>query len=192
MRAKAKNGLDPLHAAAFNTCAEAAAAAIQALVDAGADLNASAADGRRPLHCTAGRLPTALLLVRLGASLSLRDNAGRTTMEAAADGNAAAEAALSQDVLDCPSSRSRQARGSGTARVAAGGGRAGGRAGGTVPRRSMCLGRALTRILRMPQVYSIRCRRWLGRQANRARLLWWVPRASPRNQQELGAACTPV
>ena len=96
MRAKGVNGQEPLHAAAANRNTEAAAAAVQALVDAGADLNASAANGRRPLHFTAGHLPTALLLVRLGASLSLRDDAGRTTLEAASGGRAAAEAALRQ------------------------------------------------------------------------------------------------
>ena len=96
VRAKNNIGLEPLHGAAANPCTEAAAAAVQALMDAGADLNASAADGPRPLHCTAGRLPTALLLVRLGTSLSLRDNVGRTTLEVASGGNAAAEAALHQ------------------------------------------------------------------------------------------------
>ena len=96
VRAKDSSGQEPLHLAAVNPCTDAAAAAVQALVDAGADLNASAADGRRPLHLTARRLPTALLLVRLGASLSLRDAAGWTTLVVAADGNAAAEAALRQ------------------------------------------------------------------------------------------------
>ena len=96
VRAKNNKGQEPLHAAACNRKDTAAAAAVHALVDAGADLNASAADGRRPLHLTARRLPTALLLVRLGASLSLRDAAGWTTLVVAADGNAAAEAALRQ------------------------------------------------------------------------------------------------
>ena len=67
---------------------------MQALVTAGAHLNGSTAEGRRPLHFAAGRLVPALLLVRLGASLSLRDNTGRTALEAAAGGSAAAKAAL--------------------------------------------------------------------------------------------------
>ena len=52
-------------------------------------------DGRCPLHIVC-HLDTALLLVRLGASLSLRDNNGRTALESAAGGSAAAEAALRQ------------------------------------------------------------------------------------------------
>ena len=52
-------------------------------------------DGRRPLHL-AHRQGTALLLVRLGASLSLRDDAGRTALEVAAGGSAARHAALRQ------------------------------------------------------------------------------------------------
>ena len=60
------------------------------------DLNASATDNFSPLHCAAGRLPTALLLVRLGASLSLRDDTGRITMDAASGGDAAADAAYPQ------------------------------------------------------------------------------------------------
>ena len=57
-------------------------------------MNGATADGSRPLHSAAGRLVPALLLVRLGASLSLRDNAGRTALEAASGGNAAFEATL--------------------------------------------------------------------------------------------------
>ena len=96
VRAKNNKGQEPLHAAACNRKDTAAAAAVHALVDAGADLNASAADGSRPLHYAAGHLPTALLLVRFGASLSLRDKAGRTALEAASGGIAATEAALRQ------------------------------------------------------------------------------------------------
>ena len=95
VRAKASNGDEPFHAVANNDNAEAAAAAAAALVAAGADLNASLSDGRRPLH-VARHLDTALLLVRLGASLSLRDNAGRTALETAARGCAETEAALRQ------------------------------------------------------------------------------------------------
>ena len=90
-----KGGFEPLHGAAANPNAQAAAAVVAALVAAGADVNCSASDGSRPLH-HASHLDTALLLVRLGASLSLRDNAGRTTLEAAAGGNTAAQAALRQ------------------------------------------------------------------------------------------------
>ena len=87
-------GRQPLHFAVQNGNANAATAAVLALVKAGADLNASAADGSRPLHCAAGRLIPAVMLVRLGASLSLRDGAGRTALEVAAGGNTAFEAAL--------------------------------------------------------------------------------------------------
>ena len=66
-----------------------------ALVAARADLNASASDGRRPLH-HAAQLDTALLLVRLGASLSLRDNTGQAAIEAAAGGSTVALTALRQ------------------------------------------------------------------------------------------------
>ena len=94
--AKTNLGSEPLHVAVINGNAEAAAAAVTALVAAGADLNASAANGCRPLHLTAGNLQTALLLVRLGASLALRSNAEKTTLEAAAGGSTTAEAALRQ------------------------------------------------------------------------------------------------
>ena len=60
-----------------------------------AHLNCALVDGRRPLHL-ARHLDTALLLVRLGASLSMRDNNGGTALEAAAGGSAAAGAALRQ------------------------------------------------------------------------------------------------
>ena len=96
MRAKDANGEEPLHYAAFNQCAEAAAAAVQALFAAGADLNCSTLNGRRPLHFADVHLDTALLLVRLGASLMLRDHEGRTTLDVAANGDAAARAALRQ------------------------------------------------------------------------------------------------
>ena len=96
MRAKDSAGREPLHAAASNPNAEAAAAAVTALMAAGADLNGSAADGRRPLHLTNGNLQTALLLVRLGASLMLRNNSRKTAFQTAAAGSAAAEAALRQ------------------------------------------------------------------------------------------------
>ena len=92
---KADDGYGPLHTAAGNRNAEASAAAVTALAAAGADLNCSASDGRRPLHF-ARHLDTALLLVRLGASLILRDNAGRTALETAAGGSPAAHAALRQ------------------------------------------------------------------------------------------------
>ena len=95
VRAKDNDGFEPLHLAAFNPNAEAAAAAVAALVAAGADLNGSESCGNRPLHF-ARHLDTALLLVRLGASLSQRNNAGRTTLEVAAGGSAEAHAALRQ------------------------------------------------------------------------------------------------
>ena len=88
------DGRQPLHVAVQNHSTSAAAALVKALVAAGADLNGAYVDGRRPLHLVAGRLVPALVLVRLGASLSLRDNAGRTALEAASGGNAAFEAAL--------------------------------------------------------------------------------------------------
>ena len=95
VRAKDNHGFEPLSYAVCNTHAEAAAATVAALIEAGADLNCSAYDGSRPLH-VAHHLDTALLLVRLGASLSLRDNAGRTTLEAAAGGSSSDMAALRQ------------------------------------------------------------------------------------------------
>ena len=95
VRAKDNDGIQPLHLAAANQNAAAAAAAVAALVAAGADLNGSSSDGNRPLHL-ARHLDTALLLVRLGASLSMRDNNGGTALEAAAGGSAAAGAALRQ------------------------------------------------------------------------------------------------
>ena len=89
-------GRQPLHVAVQNGSTNAAAAAVKALVAAGADLNSTSAGGSRPLHFAASRLVPALLLVRLGASLSLRDNAGQTAIEAAAGGSATAQAALRQ------------------------------------------------------------------------------------------------
>ena len=50
-------------------------ARVTALVAAGAELSCSASNGQRLLHVTR-HLDTALLLVRLGASLSLRDTPG--------------------------------------------------------------------------------------------------------------------
>ena len=95
VRAKDSKGVEPLHIAAVYPNAEPAAALVTALVAAGADLNCAMSDGRRPLH-EARHMDTALLLVRLGASLSLRDNLGRTALEAAAGGSASAQAALRQ------------------------------------------------------------------------------------------------
>ena len=90
------DGRQALHVAVLNRSSNAAAVAVKALVAAGANLNGACADGSRPLHLAAGSLVPALLLVRLGASLSLRDNAGRTALEVVAGGNAAFEAALRQ------------------------------------------------------------------------------------------------
>ena len=52
-------------------------------------------DGRRPQHF-ARHLDMALLLVRLGASTILRDDAGLITIQTAAGGSASAQAALRQ------------------------------------------------------------------------------------------------
>ena len=51
-------------------------------------------EGRRPLHCAAGHPAVARLLVRLGASTTLKDGRGRTALEAAAGGDAELERAL--------------------------------------------------------------------------------------------------
>ena len=53
MRAKSNSGTEPLHSAASNKNPEAAAAAVQALVAAGADVRAKDNDGLEPLHYAA-------------------------------------------------------------------------------------------------------------------------------------------
>ena len=62
------------------------------LVGAGADLHAMDADGNRLLHLAAGpkRLEAARLLIRLGASPSLRNQAGVSAIKSAAAGDASA------------------------------------------------------------------------------------------------------
>ena len=53
VRAKAGEGLEPLHSVSLNENAEAAAAAVQALVAAGADVRARSSIGKEPLHAAA-------------------------------------------------------------------------------------------------------------------------------------------
>ena len=82
MRAKTKDGGEPLHWAAENSNAEAATAAVQALVSAGADVRAKDKDGAEPLHRAAenGSVAAATAavqaLVAAGADLYAVDSDG--------------------------------------------------------------------------------------------------------------------
>jgi hypothetical protein len=78
----------PLHYAAR----AGAVGPIGLLVGAGADLHAMDADGNRPLHLAAGPkcLEAARLLIRLGASPSLKNQAGVSAIRSAAAGDASA------------------------------------------------------------------------------------------------------
>jgi ankyrin repeat protein len=82
----------PLHYAAH----EGKPGVIGLLVGAGADLHALTTDGSRPLHLAAGPecLEAARLLVRLGASTRLKNEAGVSALEAAAAGSRSAQSAL--------------------------------------------------------------------------------------------------
>ena len=82
----------PLHYAAR----EGAVGPVGLLAGAGADLHAVASDGSRPLHLAAGPacLEAARLLLRLGASPSLKDSRGVSALKAAAAGSASAASAL--------------------------------------------------------------------------------------------------
>ena len=76
-----------MHYAANIASPEVSAAVVEILlVAAGADTNAAGRSRMRPLHLVVACLDTALLLVRLGASLSLCDAAGRTALKVAARG----------------------------------------------------------------------------------------------------------
>ena len=81
--ASARCSWGPLHFAAYYGSQEA----VVELVSAGADINEKDAGGSRPLHLSVyGDLWTALLLVRLGASTILCNNAGVPAVKAAAGG----------------------------------------------------------------------------------------------------------
>ena len=78
--ASARYSWTPLHFAAYHGSHDT----VCPLVEAGADLNAEDAGGSCPLHLTEyGGLPTAVLLVRLGASTILYNNDGWSALEAA-------------------------------------------------------------------------------------------------------------
>jgi ankyrin repeat protein len=82
-------GLRPLHNAVIHGCNEA----VRALVEAGAHPNFPDFGGRRPLHY-AKKKDTALLLLRLGASLSIANDDGTTAATEAAGGNKRIQDAL--------------------------------------------------------------------------------------------------
>ena len=89
--AEAQAGPDnwtPLHYAA----SKGAVGSIGLLVGAGANLRAVTSDGSRPLHLAAGPecLEAARLLIRLGASPSLKNQAGVSAIKSAAAGDASA------------------------------------------------------------------------------------------------------
>ena len=89
--AEAQAGPDnwtPLHYAA----SKGAVGPIGLLVGAGADLRAVTSDGSRPQHLAAGPecLEAARLLIRLGASPSLKNQAGVSAIKSAAAGDASA------------------------------------------------------------------------------------------------------
>ena len=105
VQAKAVNGVTPLHlaavplepamvaelrekGAAIDTGANATAATIGALLDAGADLEASTADLRTPLHAAAslGNVAAVTLLIERGANLNTRDESDGTPLHAAVSG----------------------------------------------------------------------------------------------------------
>ena len=95
VQAVGEDRITALHRAALKISHPArAAAVVRALVAAGAVLNAATTAGHRPLHYATHHTETALLLVRLGASLSAVDGQGRTALQAAAGGRAEVEAAL--------------------------------------------------------------------------------------------------
>ena len=84
-------GRQPLHHAALNENAEAAAAAVAALVAAGADVQVADHFGRRPLHCAVEnqefRVATAAAraLVAAGAYKLETDGNGHTPRQVAMD-----------------------------------------------------------------------------------------------------------
>ena len=107
VRAKAGEGLEPLHSVALNQNAEAAAAAVHALVAAGADVRANDNLGLVPLH-GAARNPNAeaaaavtKALVAAGANVRAKDNDGQEPLHlAAVNKNAGAASAAVQALLE--------------------------------------------------------------------------------------------
>ena len=97
VRAKDNNGAEPLHHAAGNPTAEAAAAALHALVAAGADVRAKDGDGAEPLHSAARNesaeaAAAAIAGLAAEADVRARDNDGDEPLHWAA-GNVSAKAA---------------------------------------------------------------------------------------------------
>jgi hypothetical protein len=88
---------DAVHSAAR----EGAVGPIGLLVAAGADLHAMDADGNRPLHLAAGPacLEAARLLIRLGASPSLKNQVGVSAIKSAAAGDAGALSLLRAEAV---------------------------------------------------------------------------------------------
>ena len=106
MRARNNCGGEPLHCAAWNENAEAAAVAVQVLVAAGADVQAKAYDGDEPLHYAAvnmnaeAAVAAIRVLVAAGADVRAKNNLGIEPLHDAVDNqNDKAAVALVQALL---------------------------------------------------------------------------------------------